>query len=129
MTRTRRYLIYTLRDPRSGGIRWVGQTASLAKRLASHMNTSPSDRSERGDWIRGLKSVGLQPIIELVETIDAVPGSSKNLALHAERALIAKLRKAGEPLLNLQGPGYSPPEKQVENDSDQCHWMPVGLYF
>ena len=53
--------IYTLLDPRTGDIRYVGRTNNLQKRLAGHLRAR--DDSHRSRWIRLLLREGLKPLM------------------------------------------------------------------
>lgn len=84
-------VIYALRDPRDGEVRYIGKCNILGKRLCAH-------RNERGDtrkcqWIAALGSIGLSPTIEALEAIDGDWQA-------AERRWIAHYRALGADLCN-----------------------------
>lgn len=57
--------IYTLSDPNTGEIRYIGQTTSvLSKRLTDHIASARKGKNYLHNWI---KSVNYSPIIELLE--------------------------------------------------------------
>ncbi len=93
--------VYTLSDPLTGKIRYVGVTTHpLKERLARHLN--PSGRKEgnpKSEWVRGLHEMGLQPIIGLVETILSSKGDER------ERDWIGHFRTLGCDLLNQTNGG------------------------
>lgn len=61
--------IYTLKDPFTNEIRYVGKTKySLNDRLCKHLITY--ERNHRANWIRKILKQGKKPIIELVEEVD-----------------------------------------------------------
>jgi len=60
--------IYTLSDPRTDMVRYVGKTDHLEKRLSQHLSLSTG--SHKSSWIKSLKSAGIKP--EMV-VIDKVP--------------------------------------------------------
>lgn len=61
--------IYTLSDPRTGAIRYVGHTKnSLEKRLYWH-KTSPINMGV-SQWLYDLSQVGLAPVASVVEIVD-----------------------------------------------------------
>ena len=69
---------YALIDPRDGAIRYVGRTVSaLNIRLNSHIRTSVKGKSNspKAQWIRELVSVGLSPVIRLLEEVDVENGA------------------------------------------------------
>lgn len=61
--------IYSLSDPRTGEIRYVGKTIkSLGKRRAQHVySASCGGECHRDTWIRSLLKEGLKPNISLIE--------------------------------------------------------------
>lgn len=60
--------IYTLSDPVTNEIRYVGKTEkSLLKRFNEHL--SKKDRTYKSCWIQSLLSTGNKPIIELLDEV------------------------------------------------------------
>lgn len=60
------YKIYSLNDPITDEVRYIGKTVSpLHKRLSSHYREKRY--SYKNNWISSLKKQGLKPIIKLVE--------------------------------------------------------------
>ena len=60
--------IYTLSDPRTGIVRYVGKSDNPAKRLKSHLRESRVEKNcHRHDWINALQSVELTPILSIIE--------------------------------------------------------------
>ena len=61
--------IYTLKDPTTNTIRYVGQTNDLKRRLDRHVTNSRSLKDNRhiSNWIRSLNTI---PIMDVVETCD-----------------------------------------------------------
>lgn len=58
------YKIYSLNDPLTNEIRYIGYTkGSLKKRLKEHIYDSNRNKSHKCNWIRKLRSVGLNPVI------------------------------------------------------------------
>ncbi|MET8629729.1 hypothetical protein ABZW30_39395 [Kitasatospora sp. NPDC004669] len=78
--------IYTLKDPRDGRIRYVGQTEkSLQTRLAGHIN-QPTNNAMRL-WTLILMAHGLTPIITEVATVrveDLLKAEKEHIEYHAE---------------------------------------------
>jgi hypothetical protein len=60
-----RAFIYTLADPRTGEIRYVGKTLCIEYRLKKHLHEKTT--THKANWIRSLKSLGLAPKIEILE--------------------------------------------------------------
>lgn len=91
--------IYGLTDPRTGALRYIGQTKHLRKRYSRHLNLHAEDRTHRACWVRGLLSSGLRPELDTLEVVDDAVASD------VERFWIASLRAAGADLVNLTGGG------------------------
>ena len=63
--------IYTLTDPITGEIKYIGKTTkALSKRLTNHVCNSKHTRFYTECWIKGLVDKGLRPMIELVDKVD-----------------------------------------------------------
>jgi len=81
-------------DPRDGDVRYVGMTVrSLEARLKSHLKDHDK-KFHRGYWIRELRSLGIEPVIKLLEEVSESQGSS------AERRWIKYYRAQGARLVN-----------------------------
>jgi hypothetical protein len=98
------WIIYTLKCPRTLEVRYVGFTSKGARsRLLKHINTAVKARrpicSQR--WILSLVSIGLVPLIEVIES-----GSGDGWQ-DAERRWIAHYRAQGAGLTNATDGGES----------------------
>lgn len=61
--------IYVLIDPITNEIRYVGKTKySLHSRLCKHLLSK--ERNHRANWIKGLQTRNLKPLIELLEEVE-----------------------------------------------------------
>lgn len=58
--------IYTLADPRTNLIRYVGKTDAPASRAKSHLRR---DRSIKAKWIQSLVSAGVHPVLEILDEV------------------------------------------------------------
>lgn len=95
---SRTWFIYVLRDPRTNDIRYVGRTVDPKRRLYMHIwHSRPSGRKPtyKSQWIDGLASEGLEPILDVVEQCSGAESGQ------SEIAWIANLRAAGARLTNL----------------------------
>ena len=63
------YKIYTLKDPNTGDIKYVGVTTSTLKgRLNQHIYESRNKKlTHKRNWVNSLLKLGLKPIIETIE--------------------------------------------------------------
>jgi hypothetical protein len=97
-------VIYVLKCPRTGEVRYVGKTATeLRERLRCHLVDARNGKSEKCNWIRSLVTSGLWPIIE----VDAViPDGADWKAIEIER--IAFYKAKGCKLTNETDGGDDP---------------------
>jgi len=92
--------IYTLSDPISKEIRYVGKTNyALKDRLAKHLCTK--ERNHRGNWIKSLLNKNLKPVIDLLEIV-----ADKDWQF-IEQYWIAQFKAWGFNLVNLTKGGES----------------------
>lgn len=61
--------IYTLSDPRTNEIRYVGKTNNPAQRLKAHMNNCRDKGTHKRNWIQSLRCLGLKPILEIIDEV------------------------------------------------------------
>ena len=91
-------IIYALRDPCSGAIRYVGKTVCTPRRrLQGHLAKSRDQKNGSGHchrWIRQLLRKGLRPRIEVLEETDRASWQER------ERYWIVYGKSEGWPLTN-----------------------------
>ncbi len=88
--------IYSLCDPDTKEVRYVGKTvSSLKERLRGHLKCREGEGHHRVNWIRKLLRDGRQPLIELLETVQAQDNWQVK-----EQYWIEKLRRDGARLIN-----------------------------
>jgi hypothetical protein len=97
----RRYQIYAFVDPRDNAIHYIGMTGDAKSRYYEHLHNLGGGREEK-KWIRELKALGLQPIFQILETIDA-DSNAREIACQREQYWIDKFVRAGAPLINVMG--------------------------
>lgn len=101
--------IYSLRDPRDNALRYIGKTTNPKRRWHAHCKDFRTGHKDR--WLKQLNSIGLKPIMEIVETIE----NSNDLDWQdRERWWIKSSMEAGHPLTNLDSGGNSGMEKSAE---------------
>lgn len=95
--------IYGLADPRTGQLRYIGQTrTSLAQRLSAHIAPSSlRDPTPRAQWIIELRAQRRKPEIFEIESVEAAAANE------AERFRVGSFRALGCDLLN-RSIGFSP---------------------
>jgi len=108
--------IYTLVDPRTNEIRYVGKTVqNLSKRLNTHIRESQKTFNHKSCWIKSLSKIGLRPIIEIIEE---VPDEDWN---DSEKFYISYLRFLGFKLTNTSDGGeIFVPIKQIQKSLSDC---------
>lgn len=105
------YLIYTLSDPKTDELRYVGKTSmSLEERLKHHIwPSSLKEKTYRANWISSLMAKGLKPKIELLEE-----HKTQSELDEAEIFYIEYFRAIGFRLVNTSngGDGWSKGQKR-----------------
>jgi len=65
------FKIYTLTDPTTNIIRYVGMTSqTLKRRLSKHIIDSNRKKTHKDCWIFGLRQKNLLPIIDVIDIVD-----------------------------------------------------------
>jgi len=91
--------IYTLSDPETGDVRYVGLTTDSIRREWLHGNLSNNMGGRRiNRWIRGLLNRGLKPVFAIIEETDFLS--------EREQHWIAHYRSSGHDLLNMNAGGH-----------------------
>lgn len=104
---TRQWEIYTLIDPRTDQVRYVGVTFRGKQRFNEHMSRAVTGgKTHRDSWIRSLITLNLRPIYQIIEV-----GSGDGWQ-DAERRWIAHYRETCDLVNHTDGgdgtPGYVP---------------------
>jgi len=96
--------IYTLSDPRTGDVRYIGKANNPKKRFYSH-KAEKNTRTRKYFWIRSLQRQGLEPIIDVLEEFPEESGDT--LWPAAETYWIAMFKFWGYKLTNHDSGGNS----------------------
>lgn len=107
------HVVYTLSDPRTGEVRYVGATSyPLQDRLARHCTPSALRKhNHKNHWVSSLLQLGLRPVISEVESY-----SSAELMFKMEDFWIEHFRSQGADLVNGSDGGKgSPGPKSAEH--------------
>lgn len=59
--------IYILRSPLEGAPKYIGYSTNVKQRIANHI--SDKRNSPRAEWIASLKTQGLVPVLEIIDTV------------------------------------------------------------
>jgi hypothetical protein len=87
--------VYTLADPRTGQVRYVGATSDVAARFKVHQSGKGGNQCPRDAWIAELRTLGLAPIC-------AVQEAGPETGYADERKWIAFYLAAGTDLTNVR---------------------------
>lgn len=61
--------IYSLSDPETKTVRYIGKTSRLVRRLQTHIRLAPSSKHHAAAWINSLLNRGLKPEMNVIEEI------------------------------------------------------------
>lgn len=102
--------IYSLADPRTGEVRYVGKSINLKKRIDNHLHIRK--KSHCSSWIQSLKTLKLKPIFEI---LDCVP---KEEWVFWEQWWICQMKAWGFRLTNhtIGGEGQSGTKQSEESN-------------
>jgi DNA-binding CsgD family transcriptional regulator len=93
-------IIYTLSDPFTKNVRYIGKTNCIKKRLNSHIcKSNLLKNTHKNNWIKNLLSVNSKPIIEIIDEV------SINEWEFWEKYWIAQFKAWGFKLTNLTDGG------------------------
>jgi len=108
------FIIYTLKDPFTNEIRYVGKTTdkNFNNRLKSHRN--PHIRADKNqhklNWLKSIKQKGGLPIMEVLDTTD-------NDWQLLEQYWISQFKAWGFKLVNYSDGGDNPPIRKQQKES------------
>jgi antitoxin HigA-1 len=89
------YVVYVLKDPRDGSVRYVGSTMRLTVRKSQHLLGNSSPKSVQS-WITELRAAGTEPVMVEIDS-----ARNRSHAYRKERDSIDRLLAEGANLLNL----------------------------
>jgi len=107
--------IYSLTDPRTKEIRYVGKAIDMDKRFYGHMLVHRSN-THKSAWIKSLKRAGLKPEMDILETIH---DSDDTDWQESERWWISYLRMIGCALTNQVDGGHGGRRASAETRAKQ----------
>jgi ribosomal protein L25 (general stress protein Ctc) len=101
--------IYTLSEPETGRIRYVGKANNLKRRMYGHLNEAKRNgKTKKDNWIKKLQKLGKSPVMEIIEEVE-----EKNWE-QAEQFWIVYLRFLGFNLCNLDAGGIGGQRRSEE---------------
>lgn len=103
--------IYTLENPDTGVIRYIGKTINPSQRLKSHLWTKNNSlRTKKSNWIQSLKANGLKPIMRILDEVSESNWSD------AEKYWIEQFRQWGFELYNGNDGGIGAPGRKHSDE-------------
>jgi group I intron endonuclease len=108
-------VIYTLTDPTTGEIRYVGKTkSSLTYRLSQHIHDSLNNGTgtHKKAWIKGLILKGVTPTIEILDVVQP-----KMCWKELEQYWISQLKAWGYSLVNMTAGGDGNQQQVMSEES------------
>jgi len=61
--------IYTLTDPRTNEVRYVGKANNVKQRYKAHLNRVRKHQTHKKNWLEELRREGLKPIIGVIDVV------------------------------------------------------------
>jgi len=61
--------IYTLSDPITNDVRYIGKTNDVKFRFNDHIKKSKNNKTHKDKWISSLLNKGLKPLISIIDTV------------------------------------------------------------
>ena len=105
--------IYTLTDPSTGKVRYVGSSIHPHKRVAAHMNPSIHDGIKKKEWVKDMKRKGVRPILTIIQTVHDVDYERWH-----EFVAIRRHVEAGCNLVNVVGVEREFPQFRVKSNGE-----------
>lgn len=106
------FYVYTLADPRTDEIRYVGQTFSPELRLRQHIHSEVGSNESKRLWVEEVLKAGFEPRMDIVEIIE-----EKEKINEREKYWIQYHLEKGLSLLNVRSTRKSSGQKPVKQKS------------
>lgn len=109
--------IYALSDPVTKQVRYIGKAKDVKHRFTQHV--ANAETGYKANWIRGLKSRGMRPTVEVIEEVDETEWEV------SERFWIAYFRFLGFSLMNIDLGGNGA-HKVADSMREKCRLIHLG---
>lgn len=96
--------IYTLSNPVTNEVKYIGQSINPTYRLSKHICDRKNTETHKGAWIKSLFLIGLKPKMEILDEFE-----NKEAACNAEIYWISQFKAWGFNLTNQTPGGDMPP--------------------
>lgn len=116
--------VYTLSDPRTGEVKYVGRTEDPHQRLESHLSSSPN--GDLADWRESLQAEGLGPEMTVVAVTPAEQLRKKEAELISRLSEEWELLNKQRPRVHTSNPSDSGKAQQTPNSGGGSDTQAVG---
>lgn len=106
---TTKIFIYSLNDPITNEIRYVGKSYNPTKRYKEHLYHSKTGKTYRDKWLRKLLKINLKPLLSIIEECNEENWSIREQYYISLYPNLTNLTKGGEGLH-----GYIQSEETIE---------------
>src|SRR5258708_23580552 len=113
------YFVYTLTDPRTGTVAYVGITNNAYERFKQHISYRDNNGKKHA-WIQQLQQEKVMPAMKILEVVE-----NEEIALDRERYWIRRYKEQGLQLTNL----YLPPMRKVEPKKEEISGVSSNTVF
>lgn len=98
------WYIYSLSDPRTDEIKYIGKSGTPKQRILSHIANTDSCGEKKRKWVAELKNLGLKPILNIIEECEH-QFAQKRETFHIRQFTIkgCSLLNSNAQMLNLKG--------------------------
>lgn len=103
------HFVYTLIDPRTGVVAYIGITDNPNRRFQAHLDDTKTNGEKRA-WIEQLQSEHLEPRMEIIEIVE-----TREEALEREKYWIQCYSQRGVTLVNATRRATSGQNRTVDN--------------
>lgn len=98
-----KYSIYTLSNPETGAVFYVGKTINLKTRFKSHLSLKDADNSFKNQIIEYILHHGAMPVIEEVDYFDCYLREDEDYVHELETYWMWQFKAWGFNLTNIEG--------------------------
>lgn len=118
----RKGVIYTIKDPNTNLVVYVGKSFDFTKRKSEHINSYKRYNNKKSNWIKFLLDNGQRPLFEIIDDCDEIDWELK------ERQYIKLYKSFGANLFNVTNGGEigSMGHKRTEEEKEYYRKLYTG---